>query len=523
MVVFSASKLVRQAKEKIKQQARIIKELRNKGPGECDIPPSTQSQLTTPTRAGGVAMPPPTSERTNGGRLLNQTCAALFESPAGGTVNKSLVGVTSQEEAEATGEAAGEGGVDYHRGESVETVAGDVIVVEGDDDKQPAPSPSRPDLDKLDKSTSHDVLETSLHPPGAVHMIYSHAHTCNKVVSPFQDGSSLSSGSRTSHNTSLSGSRPLSLREGAAGKVKWKEISSSPVSASTSSTNSSATCLSPSPNKPSSPPHDSDSDPASSPEQLSPSLLRASNSPWKLQRSNQSAATPAPVSASPSLFPRTPAAGYTEVVITTPISSLKPAIPQSDSQFSLDVSQSIPPSPELCKQVNGAPIPTKQLVRCAGLPSTSVTPHSVGRCVVPITPGVLSVDKILRGEERWRAVSGHSGVTAGKVNLLTGKREAERVDFEDEDILPQSKVHKLDGPAALMVDDDQTMLQEETDMASPEPVDEEEEESAVSPLLLYHTSSVTSRKNGSTHTAATSRDEQTAKAETPHIQQMKHE
>ena len=434
----------------------------------------------------------------------------------------------------------GDDTVDYHRGESIETVAEDVIILDddaiGNNDPAPAHSSSSksavidPALDqektKQNESMNSEDLSTSLPPSGPVHVVYSHARTYTSHIRPFGEESDQSP-----KRTHLS--RPLSLRDAGANKVKWKEVSSSNT-ASTSASNLSDTKPPPSPDRTASPSDDSEGTSAtSSPEQSSPSLLCASNSPWKLQQSNssssrqqQSSSTSTPVNMTHSLFARTPAAGPSgSVVMTTPVSMLKSAIPQSDSQFSLDVSQSAPLSPELGPLIT--PVQKPQLLpnttpaSSARLkpPSTDLPicisnnpVHSVDRSVVPITPGVRSVNKILNGRKRWM-IPGQSPAlenTAATVHVAdeqtsarkaNGKRGQEQVDFEDEDILPHSKVYRLNDTAASShaMDDDHTRLEYEPVVDSSS---EEEGDSPMSPGLLNprHTATVTmaARSNDST-------------------------
>lgn len=478
---------------------------------------------------------------------LNQTCATLFESPAPVDGSKVTVpeetpartmtklsrvreegssqNALDEEEREKEGET-----IDYQRGESIETIAGDVIILDDDvtGNNHPAPAPAHSSSKsaivqtKENVSAISDDLQSNL-PPGPVHIVYSHARVYSSDVHPFEDENEQSL--KKSHT------RPLSLRDAGTSKVKWRELSSSNLASSSTSSNLSETkALSPervagSPDGGGG--RDSNGTSASSsPEQSSPSLLGASNSPWKLQQSNSSSSSrqlqehtassiSTPVNMTHSLFAKTPIAS--RVVTTTPISMLKSAIPPSDSQFSLDVSQTAPLSPELCPlttptQKTHPPPPPRETIPASSAilkPPSKDTPtiSSVNCSVVPITPGVPSVNKILKGRRRWMkihdqspdsektaVVASHDERTSAVRETVSvgGKRSQEQVNFEDEDILPRSKVHRLasmnDTAASHTVDDDHTRLEYEHIMdSSEEEFEGEGDNSPMSPVLVSTT------------------------------------
>lgn len=486
---------------------------------------ASYGEPSSPAGAAEGANHPSRAANTDTHRL-NQTCATLFESPAplnGSKVStfketavRSISVVREEEESfqKGSGEEERERGgetMDYHRGESIETVAGDVIIVDddvtGNNHPAPAQPPSKsavdPDRERMKQSVSitSEGLQSSLPPSGPVHMVYSHAHAYSSDVRPFGEENEQSPKKNTT-------ARPLSLRDAGASKIKWREVSSTSL-ASTSATSSNVSDTKASPNKAGSPESEGTST-SSSPEQSSPSLLGASNSPWKLQQSNssssrqmqQSSSIFTPVNMTRSLFAKTPAANHGSVVMTTPVSILKSAIPPSDTQFSLDVSQSAPLSPELCPLTTPTqkPHPPPQAIPASSAilkpPSkgTFIPSGSVDCSVVPITPGVPSVNKILKGRKRWMRIDDQSPALSlydeqTSVRELTsgGKRGQEQVDFEDEDILPQSKVHRLasmnDTAASHTVDDDHTRLEFEPVMDSSE--EEEGDDSPMSPILIF--------------------------------------
>ena len=462
----------------------------------------------------------PTSETA--AHKLNQTCATLFESPAPGTIDRSKVIAHEtpgrpylvQTEPEGVRDKAvltankgrrfeTEEPVDYRRGESVETVADHDVIILDDvkDNANPTHSSSKAAVSPppQTRNGSQDI-RSSLPPSGPVHVVYSHAHDYgsleerNIIMSPSQR--------RNQSSNSSGGNRPLSLRDGGSGKIKWKEVSSSLASSGTLS----ETRLSLSPEKLVSPQCDSGSTSASSsPEVSSPSLLGSSSSPWKDQHSSSASkqhSSSTPVNMTQSLFAKTPAVrqsvtvGVGSVAVTTPVSMLKSAIPHSDSQLSFDVSQSAPLSPELCPPTNHLHKRKRKQIMKASLvePSSGVaanSPLSADPSVVPITPGVPSVNKILMGQKGWMTGRGRLAkmtTAADKLSSLrsgSGKRGQDQVEFEDEDILPpKSKVHKhasMQDTAASFVDDDQTRIEEMED-ASPSP-DEEDSGDAMSPVL----------------------------------------
>ena len=485
----------------------------------------------------------PSQAITTNTHRLNQTCATLFESPApidGSKITMSeetpvrVLSKSSRVREEGTSQkASGEeererGGetMDYHRGESIETVAGDVIIVDddvtGNNHPTPAHSSSKSAIDppalnreraKQNVSATSEDLQSSLPPSGPVHMFYSHARVYSSDVRLFGEENEQSP--KKPHTTA----RPLSLRDTGASKIKWREVSSSNL-ASTSATSSNLSDTKASPERTDSPGGGGGSEgssASSSPEQSSPSLLGASNSPWKLQQSNSSSSSrqqqqqhtssaSTPVNMTHSLFARTPAASH---VVTTPVSMLKSAIPPSDSQFSLDISQSAPLSPELCplttptQKPHPPPPPPPQAISASSTvlkPPSKDTPirsHGTDCSVVPITPGVPSVNKILKGRKRWMRIAASEKTAAlasndeqtsvRKAISVGGKRGQEQVDFEDEDILPQSKVHRLastdDTATSHTVDDDHTRLEYEPVMDSSE--EEEGDDSPMSPILVY--------------------------------------
>lgn len=476
---------------------------------------------------------------------FNQTCATLFESPAPIDGSKVTVSeetpvravsksnglreegssqkVLGEEEREREGET-----VDYHRGESIETVANDVIILDddviGNTDPAPTRSSSKSAVAPLALSREKNVsvtssdLQSTLPPSGPVHMVYSHARAYSSDVRPFVDENEQST--KKAYGTT----RPLSLRDAGTSKVKWREVSSSNLASTSAASSrlSNTKASSSSPERAAGSPdshgggESEGTSASSSPDQSSPSLLGASNSPWKLPQSNSSrqqhAASPTttPMNMTHSLFARTPAEAAGRVVVSTPVSMLKSAIPPSDSQFSLDVSQSAPLSPELCPLTTPAqkphPPPTFIPVSSSILkPPSKDTPGPAvtANCsVVPITPGVPSVNKILKGRRRWMEIDDQSHAS-GKTGALAshdeqtsvrqpvsvgGKRGQEQVDFEDEDILPQSKVNRLSSSvnnaavSSHTVDDDHTRLEFEHVMDSSE---EEEDDSPMSPVLVY--------------------------------------
>lgn len=512
-------------------------------------PAAFESEPSIPVE---VESPGHSSAAANGStHKLNQTCATLFESPAVETTEKSKVispatpgrpdlvktktlALTDETGSRTTSEERGlaeeEAQVDYHRGESVESVETvadlDVIVVDDNvsgnsKDKDHTHSTSKSDVNQSlkGKTRCNKVEQTNLPPSGPIHVFYSHTHKYNSLPRPLEERNERSPNMRRLPTTNTTG-RPLSLRDSGPSKVKWKETSSSLASTSSSSGSPSETRLSLSPDKTVSPHHDSNStSTSSSPEQSSPSLLGSSSSPWKVQHSSSSTpssrqpfSTPVTsVNVSQSLFPKTPASvslGAGSVVLTTPVSMLKAAIPQSDSQLSFDVSQSAPLSPELCpstNQLHNHPITKqKKITNVSSVKQTSKftdsSPHSVDQNVVPITPGVPSVNKILGGKKRFMTAHDSMGslatstITAGKVlSLGSIKRRQDQVDSDNEDILPKSKVRRpssIQDDAAACVDDDQTRIDEVEEM---EPVEDEEEiADALSPVMLYPTRSTAS-------------------------------
>ena len=456
----------------------------------------------------GVAKSP--VEAVSSAHKLDQTCATLFESPA--TVNRSKVGVSVtpgrphvvqtkpvqlkeellsrvHEEGEIEHEEEkreGEEPVDYHRGESVETVADqDVIIVDDEGAHN----------DNFDSTHPHliQAVDPALH------------QKCDE-----EPNTSLSSSPTRTHDPHIhsiedrkrfSGSNKLlSLRDGGSNKVKWREVSSELASLTNSGDDLSETRLPSSPDKLGSPHHDSEgTSTTSSPDQSSPSLLGTSSSPRKQQRFSFSGTSQhqssTSVNVTQSLFAKTPVAGTNVTVATvktTPVSALKSVIPQSDSQFSLDVSQSAPLSPELCPpviQLHKHPLSAKRKTTggCEMDLFSAIkgqSPHIVDRSVLPITPGVPSVNKILeRDNKGWVMVTSSERATV--------KRGQDQVDFEDEDILPQSKMHRLtsmDDTAAnsYYIDDEHTRLEVQEGVAL-----SGDEEEAVSPIILCHSNLAT--------------------------------
>jgi hypothetical protein len=129
---------------------------------------------------------------------------------------------------------------------------------------------------------------------------------------------------------------------------------------------------------------------------------------------------------------------------------------------------------------------------------------SVNCSVVPITPGVPSVNKILKGRRRWMKIDDQSPpsektaapasrrdqTSARKAVRVGDKRGQDQASLEDENILPQSKVHRLasmnDTAASHTVDDDHTRLDYEHVMDSSEEEEEEGgDDSPMSPVLVY--------------------------------------
>ena len=522
-------------------------------------PGSWCGELSSPTvtiEAANIDNPlqPVTTET----RRLNQTCATLFESLAPAEMSKTSIAVESQDHLVSVSssvreeslqkvsgekEEMSEETMEYHhgenvdRGESVETVAGDVIIIDndvtGNNDSLLAHSssvsvlrssksvvPMASSQEKLNQSVSisSEDFQSSLPPSGHVHVVYSHACARSSDVSPFEGVNEQSP--KKTH-----ASRPLSLRDAGASKVKWREVSSSSLpSTSGNSSNTKTPPFSPTGKAASR----SDNDDAeskstsSSPEQCSPSLLCASSSPWRLQQSNCSSSSSSrqqqqyssstPVNMIRSMLAKTPASS---VIVTTPTSMLKSAIPASDSQFSLDLSQSAPLSPELCPSATPSlkPRPSSK-----GTPSSnasvkppskdtlsSVNPSQSGDCnVVPITPGVPTVKRILQGHKRWLralpeplvACERNDAVASGSYDEQTlvkrassSKRGQDEIDFEDEDILPQSKVHRLS--SINSTSDSQTGVDEDHTRLECEPAtldsskEEEEDDCPMSPVLLY--------------------------------------
>lgn len=475
----------------------------------------------------GVARSP--LEAVSATHKLNQTCAALFESPT--TVNRSKVNASETPDrphmvqttpaqlrdelfprAPDEHEEEEEEPVDYHRRESVETVADQDVIIVGEEiacdvNNDSAHQPLNPavDPDLHQKNGSDDNILSNTSPPS------SHTCTCDPHINPPEDRSEQSPDrKKVSGNSKL-----LSLRDGGSNKVKWREVSSVLASLTNSGDNLSETRLPSPPEKLGSSCHDSEStSTSSSPDQSSPSLLGASSSPRKQQRSSTSGPSQhqssTPVNLTQSLFAKTPVAranvtvAAVSVVKTTPVSTLKSAIPQSDSQFSLDVSQSAPLSPELCPLTIQHSLPAKRQ-KTTGTSEMDLSsaimgqsPHAVDRSVLPITPGVSSVNKILeRDNKGWMMVhaypvtsSNRTTVTSDTLSLVRnvtgGKRGQNQVDFEDEDILPQCKVHRLtsmDETAAnsYYMDDDHTRLEVQEGVAL-----SGDEEEAMSPIIPHH-------------------------------------
>ena len=368
-------------------------------------------------------------------------------------------------------------------------------------------------------------------------MVYSHARVYSSDVQPFGKENEQQSPKKP-HTTA----RPLSLRDAGTSKVKWREVSpSDPASTSAATRTNLSDTKASFPERAGSPGDDGGESEgrsaSSSPEQSSPSLLGGSSSPRKPHQSNSSSSsrrqqqhgassTSTPVNMTHSLFARTPATGH--VAVTTSVSMLKSAIPPSDSQFSLDVSQSAPLSPELCPLTTPTqkPHPPPEAVPAGSTiikpPSKDALAMNVNCGVVPITPGVPSVNKILKDRRRWMKIDGQSPVpekTAAPASYndqpsvrkevrVGGKRGQEEVNFEDEDehVLPQSKVNRLnDTVASHAVDDDQTRLEYEHVVDSSSSEEEEEGEggdSPMSPVLIYPKSSAPSRSSDATSVSA---------------------
>ena len=486
---------------------------------QCAVSISTAGFDDDPVLVGVARSP---LEAVSATHKLNQTCATLFESPA--TVNRSKVSMSEtpdrphivqtkpaqvrdelfprapDEHEEEEEESEKEEPVDYHRGESVETVADqDVIII----DVEVACG--------VNNDSAHQPLNLAVDP--AFHQksgpIDEVSHTCTRDphINPLEDICEQSPDRKKVSGSS----KLLSLRDGGSNKVKWREVSSALASLTNSGDSLSETRLSSPPDKLGSPNQDSEStSTSSSPDQSSPSLLGASGSPRKQQRSSSCGPSQhqssTPVNLTQSLFAKTPVTtanvtvATVSVVKTTPVTVLKSAIPQSDSQFSLDVSQSAPLSPELCAPTIRHPLPAKR--KTAGGSevdlSSAVMGHIVDHGVLPITPGVPSVNKILEKDNNgWmmihalpitasKRITVTSDTLASVRNVSGGKRGQDQVDFEDEDILPQSKVHRLtsmDETAAnsYYVDEDHTRLEVQEGVVS-----SGDEEEAVSPIILHH-------------------------------------
>ena len=96
--------------------------------------------------------------------------------------------------------------------------------------------------------------------------------------------------------------------------------------------------------------------------------------------------------------------------------------------------------------------------------------------------------------EKTAVVASHDERTSAVRETVSvgGKRSQEQVNFEDEDILPQSKVHRLasmnDTAASHTVDDDHTRLEYEHVMdSSEEEFEGEGDDSPMSPVLVSTT------------------------------------
>ena len=560
-----------QAKKKVRQQAKQIRELEEKLQNNGLEQHTRKTKHVTGFFNDKALSCPVAAERSSqtvaaDAHRLDQTCATLFESPApvdGSKVTMSKETpvrtmasssrVTREEgpSQEASGEEEREEGdgdtMDYHRGESIETVADDVIILDDNftGNNHPAPpahsssksATAPPALGNRERAkqngrTTSDGLQGSTLPPsGPIHMVYSHTRGYSSDVQPFGEENEQQSPKKHYSTT-----RPLSLRDAGTSKIKWREVSpSDPMSTSAATRTNLSDTKASFPERAGSPGDGGDesegTSASSSPEQSSPSLLGGSSSPRKPHQSNSSSSsrwqqhdassTSTPVNMTHSLFARTPATGH--VAVTTPVSMLKSAIPPSDSQFSLDVSQSAPLSPELCPSTTPThkPHPPPEAVPAGSTifkpPSKNTPAMSINCGVVPITPGVPSVNKILKGRRRWMKIEKTAAPASygdqpsvRKEVRVGGKRGQEEVNFEDEDehILPQSKVNRLNDTAALhAVDDDQTRLDYEhvVDSSSEEEEGEEGEggDSPMSPVLVYPKSSAPGRSSDAATSVST--------------------
>ena len=166
--------------------------------------------------------------------------------------------------------------------------------------------------------------------------------------------------------------RPLSLRDGAGkARYRYKELSSQGSSNSNqTSANAPANLLSPNGNDDrnisptvSSPEADlQDSSSSAHSGSASPSLLRSSSSPWIQPPPAQEQpllTAPSLSDIRPSEFstPAVPVRGLFTTAVSDNVTRL--GIPISDSQLSLDVSQTMPMSPELCSKRNRPEPPSK--------------------------------------------------------------------------------------------------------------------------------------------------------------------
>lgn len=212
--------------------------------------------------------------------------------------------------------------------------------------------------------------------------------------------------------------RPLQLRRHPTNRIKYRNNTSSESVSSTSYENHSPSVLNETTELP-------------SPECLSPRFLGSTPN----HTPNH---TLSPGTASLPLFHSTTKVN-TSNVVTTPSGGQNNLIPISDSQFSLDVSQSFPPSPELCggsvfqysnktssNQEHFKPSsPNDQLLFPTVLPHT---PSDVTMAtIIPITPGITTVQTILG---RTANGGGNSGIPKGN------KRQ---ILHEIEEILPARK------------------------------------------------------------------------------------
>ena len=450
-----------------------------------------------------------------GRRELNKTCMALFESPSVDQVDHFKLARNRTVESEHLTNLPGTSLV-LERGESVETTAEscDVVVIDADQpvnvghthqsdggecDSEEESSCEFTVMSQLVTMQSEEMTSESEehskhsnehsndsdhsnndsdddHCDSPIHLIYSHAHDCGgSHGSPLAGDPEQPLASPNKLHTSVSTGRSLIRRE-VRGKFRYKVIEkplhqpSSTVtrSADLADDDGGAGSMSSLSQEDS---FESDLGSNSS----SPSFLNAS-SQWKVCPPSDHDTHSPPLHTNQhdvmtcSLFPSTPLTSVgNSIAVTTPATTGQ-VIPKSDSQLSLDISQSIPFSPELkdpfmkptipavaatdcqddsCIEISGPMSPeavkeknpvSKQLslgrrkipnnrvvIReekspfdVSASPGDKLTPNLLPRNVVLATPGVKPVNNILQKTNGWMAIQPHTHIhPANTLNAKT--------------------------------------------------------------------------------------------------------